>query len=188
MKSVNIDYKNNIFELPELTRIHGEPTTATLIDLRNEIRCNAQSVTTTLGGGQYGHLGLVMSNNLYLSLPNTEEYERPEYPGPFRFNARNPTEVQIAQEKSDWEEEVRLWREVEAVEQALVQQIVVAVEPKFLKALRNSFTKKLTRDINCNVCVFIFTVRLFLFFFRCQNYGKDITFFDLSSDFPLLFF
>ena len=48
---MDIDYKNNIFEIPELTKIHGEPSTATLLDLRNEIRCNAQSVTTTLGGG-----------------------------------------------------------------------------------------------------------------------------------------
>ena len=71
---IDIDYKNNVFELPVLTRIIGEPTTATLLDLRNEIRCNAQSVTTTLGGGQYGHLGLVMSNNLYTSLTNAEEY------------------------------------------------------------------------------------------------------------------
>ena len=29
--SVEVDYKTNIFEIPELTKIHGEPSTATLL-------------------------------------------------------------------------------------------------------------------------------------------------------------
>jgi len=49
--TTDIDYKNNYFEYPELTRIHGLPTTTSLIELRDEIRANAQSVITTLGGG-----------------------------------------------------------------------------------------------------------------------------------------
>ena len=101
MKFVDIDYKNNVFELPELTKIHGEPNSAALLDLRNEIRCNAQSVTTTLGGGQYGHLGLVMSEDLYLALPNTVPYERPEFPGQFQISDTDATEGEIAQEKAD---------------------------------------------------------------------------------------
>lgn len=157
---IDIDYKNNVFELPVLTRIIGEPTTATLLDLRNEIRCNAQSVTTTLGGGQYGHLGLVMSNNLYTSLPNAEEYIKPVNPGPFRVSSPDATEAQIAQEKADWEEQVRLWREVDGVERALVQQLVAAVEPKYLKALRNQLTTKIIQDVK----------RILSYLF--DNYGK----------------
>ena len=40
--TTDIDYKNNFFEHPELTRIAGEPSTATLITLQAEIRDNAQ--------------------------------------------------------------------------------------------------------------------------------------------------
>eukprot|EP00957_Ditylum_brightwellii_P148425 11299954-Ditylum_brightwellii.AAC.1 len=43
-----VDYKNTVFEKPELTHIHGEPTMANLLTLRNELRANAQVVSTTL--------------------------------------------------------------------------------------------------------------------------------------------
>ena len=36
--TIDIDYKNNFFEHPELTRIVGEPSTAMLITLQAEIR------------------------------------------------------------------------------------------------------------------------------------------------------
>ena len=145
--SQDIDYKNNYFELAELTKIHGEPNTASLIELRNEIRSNAQSVSTTLGGGMYGHLGLVMSNTAYEALPNALPYVKPRFPGPFSLPNDDVTQAQIALRKSEWEEQVRIWREVEAIERALIQQIVAAVDAKYLKALRNPVTTKITQDI-----------------------------------------
>eukprot|EP00957_Ditylum_brightwellii_P135415 10325190-Ditylum_brightwellii.AAC.1 len=54
----NIDYKNNYFEYPELTPIHGESTTAAVLNLCSKVRSNTQLVDTTLGGGANGHLGL----------------------------------------------------------------------------------------------------------------------------------
>ena len=158
--SHDIDYKNNHFELSELTKIYGEPNTASLIELRNEIRSNAQSVTTSLGGGTYGHLGLVMSNTAYEALPDASPYVKPINPGPFTLPNNEATPAEIALQKADWEERVRLWREVEAVERALVQQIVAAVEPKYLKALRNPVTTKITQNIK--------TILNHLF----NNYGK----------------
>ena len=59
------DYKNNIFEHPELTRIVGEPTTAMLITLQAELCDNAQAVQTVLGDGAHGHLGLVCTPQAY---------------------------------------------------------------------------------------------------------------------------
>ena len=77
--STDIDYKNNFFEHPELSRIIGEPNTSTLITLQAEIRDNAQAVQTTLGGGENGHLGLVCSPETYQALiPNVDPYIRPE--------------------------------------------------------------------------------------------------------------
>ena len=79
------DYKNNFFQHPELTRIHGEPTTAALIILRNEVKANAMTVFTTLGGGAHGHLGLVVDAPTYATIPNTQPYIRPVYPGPLNL-------------------------------------------------------------------------------------------------------
>ena len=44
----DIDYKTNLFEHPELTRIIGEPTMASLITLLAEVWDNAGSVQTDL--------------------------------------------------------------------------------------------------------------------------------------------
>ena len=78
----DIDYKNNLFEHPELTRIIGEPTTATLITLQAEVRDNAQAVQSDLGGGQHGHLGLVCTQAAYAALvPQAPAYTRPVNPG-----------------------------------------------------------------------------------------------------------
>ena len=51
MTKSDIDCKTTHFEYPELTRIHGEPTTQNLITLQQEIRANAITAHTTLGGG-----------------------------------------------------------------------------------------------------------------------------------------
>ena len=78
----DIDYKNNIFDHPDLTRIIGEPTTASLITLHQEVKANAQSVSTSLGGGANGHLGLVCSPETYQELvPGDTPYIRPTNPG-----------------------------------------------------------------------------------------------------------
>ena len=45
------------------------------------------------------------------------------------------------------QENLRLFREVIAVERGLIQQIVTAIGPKYLRALRNSITNKITRTI-----------------------------------------
>ena len=143
----DVDYKNNVFEYPDLSRIIGEPTTATLITLHNEIKANAQSVHTTLGGGENGHLGLVCSPEAYQTLvPGGTPYEKPANPGRLQIEG-NETQYQIAQRKQEHDESTRLFREVIGVERALIQQIVSAIEPKYLKALRNPITNKITKTI-----------------------------------------
>ena len=66
--NIDVNYKNNFFEYPELTRIHGAPPTATPINLNNEVRANAQVVQMVLGGGNWGHLELVCTTTTYVSI------------------------------------------------------------------------------------------------------------------------
>lgn len=54
-------FRDTYFEHPELTKIHGEPTFEILQTVENELKANDQSVYSSLGGGQHGHLGLVVS-------------------------------------------------------------------------------------------------------------------------------
>ena len=143
----DIDFKNNIFEYPDLTRIIGEPTTATLITLWNEVKANAQAVHCTLGGGDHGHLGLVCSSETYATLvPGNTPYIKPPNPGRLRIEGTE-TQYQIAQRKDKHAEALRIFQEYLGVERALLQQIVAAIEPKYLKTLQNSVTNKIVKSI-----------------------------------------
>ena len=131
----DIDYKNNYFEYPELTRIHGLPTTTSLIELRDEIRANAQSVITTLGGGNWGHMGLVCSPMMYATMMGSRLYIHPVNPGPFEVQDINIGPAEVTEQKAAWDEQTRLYREVNGVERNLKQQIVSAMDRKYLRAL-----------------------------------------------------
>ena len=52
----SIDYKGTSFEYPEVTKIYGEPTLGPLLELHGEIKANAVSVHTSLGGGRHRHM------------------------------------------------------------------------------------------------------------------------------------
>ena len=58
----NINYKDTLFEQFYLSLIRGEPTFETLHKLRNEIKANAKSVYSNLGGGAHVQIGLVITD------------------------------------------------------------------------------------------------------------------------------
>ena len=134
------DYKNQFFQYPKLTKIRGEPTTASLINLQNEVKTNAMTVHTTLGGGHHGHLGLVLSPAVYAAIPNTAAYTKPNHPGLLQI-APNATQFQIIQAQETHQESFREFNECVAVERTLLQQIVAAIEPRYLQTLHDDDTR-----------------------------------------------
>ena len=58
---MNINYKTDLFEHERLTPIVGKPDYISLQRLKKQIKANAQEVPSTLGGGNHGMLGLVLS-------------------------------------------------------------------------------------------------------------------------------
>ena len=102
-----IYYKNNLFEHPELTRIVGEPTTATLIALQAEVCDNVQSIQSDLGGSANGHLGLVCTPQAYSSLvTDATPYLSPMNPGRLQI-ANGLTQHSIAQVREQHQEATR---------------------------------------------------------------------------------
>ena len=73
-------YRSIFFANPSLTPIQGEPDADTLITLKNQLKANASSVPSNLGGGNHGHLGLVLSPATYALLANTP-FATPAHPG-----------------------------------------------------------------------------------------------------------
>ena len=74
-----IDYASSYFKYKTPTPIRGEPTHKSLKKLMTELRANASSVETDLGGGNHGYLALVLSDEEYATIPNTEPFILPTY-------------------------------------------------------------------------------------------------------------
>ena len=64
----NTNYAETYFDYKKLTSVCGEPTFQALKDLKDEPRANASNVPSNLGGGLYGHLGLVLSPAEYTNV------------------------------------------------------------------------------------------------------------------------
>ena len=104
----NQDYKNNCFKYPELTKIHGEPSTGTLLTLQNEIKANAQTVNSVLGAGAHGYLGLVCTPPVYATIPGTAPYICLVNPGALNLQP-NATQYQISQARDVHYKSTRLF-------------------------------------------------------------------------------
>ena len=140
-----VDYINNSFVYPSLNRIHGYPTYVSLLKLKKQLKTNAKSVSTDLGGGSHGHLGLVLSPEEYATVSRTP-YEFPAHPGDFTLPRNTPSdEAMIYREQ--YYEQLRLYREAVEVRKALIKQIVAAVEDQFLDELRDEASNDIEESI-----------------------------------------
>jgi type II secretory pathway component PulJ len=136
-----INYRETYFEFPELTKLQGEPNSESLHKLRNELKANAQAVYSNLSDGTHGHLALVLSNAQY-ALLTAQPFVRPVFPGSLAIPA-GTTGPMAAVLKDSHQEAIRIFREVQGVEKALIQQIVQAVEAPFLSSLRDRSSNSL---------------------------------------------
>ena len=76
-----VNYIDMYFEYKELTKIHGEPNYESIKCLHLQIKTNAGSVPSNLGGGNFGHLGLVVTQAKYALISNAP-FVCPVHPGP----------------------------------------------------------------------------------------------------------
>ena len=155
--ATTIDYKT-FFEYPTISRIHGQPTYETLQRMYNELKSNASSIPSTLGGGTHGHLGLLLDATQYAMI-SPYPYIRPIFPGPL-YVPPNLTPQMAMMYQNQHKEHVRIFREVQGVENALRQQIASAIDQEYLMALRNRHTNSITIPIH-EIIKFLF-----------KSYGK----------------
>jgi hypothetical protein len=141
MVSSGINYRETYFEFPELTKLQGEPNSESLFKLRNELKANAQSVYSNLSDGAHGHLALVLSDPQY-ALITAQPFIRPVHPGQLIIPAGTTGPMSTVMKEAH-QESIRLFREVEGVEKALVQQIVQAVAAPYLSSIRDRATNSL---------------------------------------------
>ena len=146
MPATNIDYANTYFEFPELSKIHGAPTYPTIRIIKDEVKANASSVASDLGGGANGHYGLVVDPTEYAMVPGTIPYVRPVHPGALVIPPGTTQQIYLGL-REDHKEAVRVFREVNDVQQRIIKQLVQAMDATYLKTLRNVNTNTITCDI-----------------------------------------
>jgi hypothetical protein len=134
-----------------LTRIHGIPVYESLQLLTTEIKADAASVPTTLGGGLHGHLGLVVSDQKYATLANTVPWITPVNPGPFVPPA-GATRLQLKAAQEVW----RAFEICQATEKALIAQVVESIDSIYLRALLNCTTGQYASNLR-DVITHLFT-------------------------------
>ena len=140
-----IDYRSIFFAHPTLTPIQGEPDADALITLKNQLKANASSVPSNLGGGNHGHLGLVLSPAAYALVSNTA-FVTPAHPGVLAI-PNGTTAAMSTVLKDQHTESMRLFREVTGVEKALKQQILKALDKEWLLAITDRNTQSLTGTV-----------------------------------------
>ena len=134
------------FQHKVLAKIHGCPTHESLQNLSTELKANASSVPSTLGGGQHGHLGLLLSNVRCNALANTVPWVTPGDPGPFAPPLAG-TGPQIEAAHEIWRELKETFLMCQAADKALISQLVEAIDPICLRAMLNRATGQHACDI-----------------------------------------
>ena len=158
MSSTSINYRESVFVHHDLTCIRGEPTFSDLKLLTCEIKANAMAVHSTLGGGAHGHLGLVLTPAQYANISQIP-FLRPQFPAPLVIPAGTTAVNANAMERAH-KEQLRVFREVMGVENALKQQLNKAIDSAFLDAIRDPDTYVLQGTIADNLA------------FLMNTYGK----------------
>jgi hypothetical protein len=140
-----IDYANAFFPHPILPKIVGQPNYERLRSMKKKLKANAASVQSDLGGGKFGHLGLVLDDVTYNALTG-DSYVRPAHPGVLLI-AAGTAHHESVRLREEHNENVRLFRETIDVHNALLKQIVRTIDSDYLKELNNEITSTITLTI-----------------------------------------
>jgi hypothetical protein len=146
MAGSGINYPETYFEFPELTKIPREPNSETLFQLRNQLKANAQAVYSNLSDGAHGHLALVLTTAQYALITNSP-FICPAHPGTLIIPPGTTAPMITATKEAPFEQ-LRLFREIQGVKKALIQQVVKAVDPSYLAALRDCNSNSLRGSVS----------------------------------------
>jgi hypothetical protein len=114
-----------------------------LRSIHAKLKINAASIPTILGGGQHGHLGLVLSPATYLTVANVA-FNRPGNPGIHPHIPPGSTAAQIQEINRQHQADVKTWKECNNTDTALKNQLIQAVDEQYIKSLHNRNTGYVT--------------------------------------------
>ena len=110
-----------------------------------ELKANTTLIHSNLGGGNHGHIGLLMTNKQY-ALIVTTPYVRPVHPYTFALTSGEIRVRADALEHAQ-NETLRKFHKVRGVEQALIHQMVTVVDTCYIISMRDRNTGQFTSNI-----------------------------------------
>ena len=130
-----------------ITPITGEPNYASLKNLKDQLKANAASIPTTLGGGNHGYLGLILSPSSYMTITTTP-FQEPNYPGqhPTIPAGTNPATTSAIIRCHT--EDLQQWHECKNVITALKNQLLSAIDNIYVHALKDRHVGYMNQPIH----------------------------------------
>ena len=142
-----VDYAASYFKYKTLTPIQGAPTNKTLKRLKQELRANASSVKSDLGGGDHVYLGLVLTDINFTTVGVATDFTAPVFPITPLVIPIGTDQVQALNLREQYKDAKRAYYECKNVEKALQRHIQDAIEDKYLESLENEDTQIIQADI-----------------------------------------
>jgi hypothetical protein len=129
------------FPHPILPTVQGDPDYQTIHAIRKSLQANSRAIDIHLGGGNLGHLGLLVSDESYAMIaPATDAgptlWVSPTDPGRAPANTEG-TAAHISAARHIWEEEVQTYSTYTSMQQALKKQIINVFAPMYLDVLND---------------------------------------------------
>ena len=144
----------DLFEFQVLTKILGPLNYRVLKILKDELKSNAACVDSNLGGATNGHLGLILTPLQYASV-STTPYVRLTMPA-VPVIPSNMAQHAAIRERDDYKEDKRLFKEMVAVEKALLKQMSRALPVIYLKTFRNKHSNAIDKPVS-EILAYLFT-------------------------------
>jgi hypothetical protein len=132
------------FPHSSLPKVTGEPTFEDLKVIRRLLNTNAMSVSSYVGGGRHGHLGIIMTNEEYFAIA-ADVFPVPENPRASPEVVVGMTEAVIAELTRLHREATQVYRTYQNVDQEIKKLILEAFDDAYL----NAFLDEVVGYANC---------------------------------------
>ena len=123
-------------------KIEGQPTYDDLRRLRDALYANAAAIPSTQGGGNHGHLGMIMDPVVYATLSPVAWVNPPQ---PVMPPLGAMTAAQISEANRRFAEESKAHIEAQNLDKALIRLISQAISEIYLKPIYQPYVGLLNR-------------------------------------------
>jgi hypothetical protein len=116
-----------------VTKIYGQLTNQDLMTLKKELIAILANILTTLGGGNHGHMGIIVEPARYLLMTGGIAFVNPANPGTYPTNVSGNAMAGVrARAEAEHKEFVREYETFQGVIQATKDIILEAINHKYL--------------------------------------------------------